>query len=150
MEKLEKPKLLQIDIFEKVMFWCSFFQFFIPENILKFKWKLFIFLSLLVIFCIITIIKYCYNNNKFYKKYEEQFDEYNNLYKYNEKLKKNYNQLLENNKVIPVWLEDIIKKLELAVTVPTLEEINYIKKVIHLLNLDKIIYNERKIENEKE
>lgn len=122
----------------------------LPDNINNFK----IILSIILIYvCSFLVVLLLYSIIYFIKLYlytKRLEEEYDSLYKYNEQLKKNYNKLLEKNMFIPVFVDSIIKKLELSVSSPTIEEVNYIKKVINLLDLDKYIYNERKGENEKE
>lgn len=122
----------------------------LPDDINNLQIALYIILIYISSFLIIFLIYFFIYFIKLYLYIKKLENEYNSLCKYDKELKNKYNQLLKDSALIPILIDDIIKKLELAAIDPTIKETNFIKKVINLLNLDKLIYDERKIENEKE
>ncbi len=122
----------------------------LPDDINNFQIALYIILIYIGSFLMIFLIYFFIYFIKLYLYIKKLENEYNSLYKHYKELKNKYNQLLNENALIPILIDDIVKKLELAVINPSIEEANFIKKVIDLLNLDKLIYDERKIEIEKE
>ena len=99
------------------------------------------FLLILLINSIIYAIKLYFYTNHLEKKY-------NSLNIYNKDLINKYNNLLKQNNYVPIIIEKIRSQLRLATVNPKIEDINFIKDVIHILDLDELIYNERTSEDE--
>lgn len=142
MELLNKPKFFNINstmnIIGVIEFILGIIQFFIPENILSIKNKVFIFITSLIIFLLICIFKYIGNWNKIYKEYKnlhkrhlalsEQFDEKRN------KINELGNLLIQYDFIFNKNIANIQNEVTNNITKT---EKNYLKELYAILLKDK-------------